>query len=105
MVMSIVDLIFPKMCVGCRKEGDYICEGCSKKLNRPTPMCPMCCEPSLDGWVHTRCKTRYGMDRLIISLPYKGLVQDCLKKVKYKKVDIEWDKAHGIFNIGKKYTK
>ncbi|OHD56633.1 MAG: hypothetical protein A2Y33_01165 [Spirochaetes bacterium GWF1_51_8] len=28
-----------------------------------------------------------------------------MKKVKYKKVDIEWDKAHGIFNIGKKYTK
>ncbi|OHD62480.1 MAG: hypothetical protein A2014_10330 [Spirochaetes bacterium GWF1_49_6] len=28
-----------------------------------------------------------------------------MAKVKYKKIDIEWDKAHGIFNIGKKYEK
>lgn len=72
------------MCVGCRKEGEYICLNCSKKLVVPAPICPMCCRDSIDGWVHTRCRTRYGMDRLIVGLPYRGLVQECLKKVKYK---------------------
>lgn len=86
--MGIVELIFPKMCVGCRQEGEYICKKCQKKLIKPEGMCPMCCRPSIDGWTHPRCKSRSGMERLIVGLPYKGIVQDCLKKVKYKS---SWD--------------
>ena len=82
--MNIVDLIFPKICVGCGGEGEYICKKCQERLIRPESICPMCCKPSLDGWTHVRCKKRYGMERLIVGLPYRGLVQDCLKKVKYK---------------------
>lgn len=82
--MNIVDLIFPKICVGCGGEGEYICKQCQGGLIRPEPICPMCCKPSLDGWTHVRCRERYGMEKLIVGLPYRGLVQDCLKKVKYK---------------------
>jgi ComF family protein len=82
--MGIVDLIFPKMCIGCRKEGEYICDKCRKQIVRPESICPICCKPSIDGWIHPRCKSRYGMDRLVVGLSYKGLVQKCLKKVKYK---------------------
>ncbi len=82
--MSIVDWIYPKMCVGCGREGEYICGRCQKKLVQPVPICPMCCDPSLDGWVHARCSSRFSIDRLLVGLPYRGLVQECLKKVKYK---------------------
>ena len=44
----------------------------------------MCAKPSLDGWTHQRCRKAYGMERLLVGLPYKGVVQECLKKVKYK---------------------
>lgn len=86
--MGIVDFIFPRVCVGCAKEGQYICDRCRVKMLKPVAICPMCSKPSLDGWTHARCKTPNGLDRLIIGLPYKGMVQDCLKKVKYKSA---WD--------------
>lgn len=86
--MGIIDLFFPKICVGCRREGQYICDNCQRKLITPEPICPMCCKPSLDGWVHARCKTKYGMERLLVGLPYRGMVQNCLKKVKYRS---SWD--------------
>ena len=83
-IMSLVDLLFPKICVGCGREGEYICLECQRKLVRPAGICPMCAKPSLDGWTHPRCRSKYGMERLLVGLPYRGLVQDCLKKVKYK---------------------
>ena len=76
------------MCVGCGREGKYICKLCQSKLVRPEPICPMCTKASLDGMVHARCRSRYCMDRLIVGLPYKGMVQKCLKKVKYQS---DWD--------------
>lgn len=82
--MSLVDWIYPIICVGCRREGKYICGDCLKKLVVPEAICPMCCKPSLDGWTHPRCKQRQGMERLIVGLPYRGMVQQCLKNVKYK---------------------
>lgn len=81
--MSIVDWIYPKICFGCGREGKYICETCEQKLVRPPTICPMCCKPSIGGWVHPRCKAKYGIDRLIVGLPYRGTVQQALKKVKY----------------------
>lgn len=82
--MNILDIVFPKVCVGCGGEGQYICEDCQKKLIKPVQICPMCCKPSLDGWTHPRCRRWGGMDRLVVGLPYRGMVQQCLKKVKYK---------------------
>lgn len=70
--------------MGCRREGKYICNDCQKKLVVPEAICPMCCKPSLDGWTHPRCRTKDGIDRLLVGLPYRGVVQECLKKVKYK---------------------
>ena len=86
--MSIVDWFFPRVCVGCGQVGEYICTTCLAKLTTPEPVCPMCCRPSLDGWVHTRCRLPWGMERLVVALPYRGIVQQLLKKVKYKN---SWD--------------
>lgn len=94
--VSIVDLFFPKMCVGCHKEGQYICNECVQKLVKPEQICPICCNPSLDGWTHPRCKSIGGMERLIVGLPYRGLVQDCLKKVKYKSA---WEIIYFLFRL------
>lgn len=86
--MNILDIVFPRMCNGCGREGSYICKECQRKLVKPAPICPMCCEPGLGGETHARCRSKYGMDGLWIGLPYKGIVQKCLKKVKYKS---SWD--------------
>jgi len=99
MVMDIVDWIFPKMCSGCRREGEYICDNCQKKMIKPEQICPMCCKPSIDGWTHPRCRRHDGMERLLVGLPYKGVVQQCLKKVKYKSA---WDIISFLFEIWSK---
>lgn len=96
--MGIIDLFFPKMCVGCRREGEYICDNCQKMLIRPEQICPMCCSPSIDGWTHPRCRTEVGMERLIVGLPYRGVVQQCLKKVKYKSA---WEIIKFLYVLGK----
>lgn len=93
--MSLIDLIYPKYCVGCGVEGSYVCIECRKKLFRPDPICPMCCKPSLDGWTHPRCHEKNSLDRLIVGLSYKGIVQTCLKKVKYKS---NWDIATFLYD-------
>lgn len=94
--MNLLDLIFPKICVGCGQEGQYICDNCQKKLVKPEAICPMCCKPSLDGWTHPRCKIPSGMERLLVGLPYRGMVQNCLKKVKYKSA---WDVIEFLFRL------
>lgn len=94
--MSIVDLIFPKICVGCGMEGEYICCRCREKMQKPEQICPMCGKASLEGWVHPRCRKKNGIERLMIGLSYSGVVQGCLKKVKYKS---SWEIVEYLFNL------
>ena len=94
--MSLVDWIYPRICVGCGREGEYICLECQKKLVCPAAICPMCAKPSLNGWTHPRCRSKYGMERLLVGLPYRGLVQDCLKKVKYKSA---WEMVGFLYGL------
>lgn len=40
---SFFDLIFPKFCMGCKKEGLYICADCKSRLQiNYYPFCPIC---------------------------------------------------------------
>lgn len=40
---SFFDLMFPKFCVGCKKEGAYLCRDCKDLLQiYHFPFCPMC---------------------------------------------------------------
>ena len=38
------------------------------------------------------------MERLVVGLPYRGMVQDCLKKVKYKSA---WEIIKFLYELGK----
>ncbi len=99
--MNIFDIVFPKICVGCGREGKYICDTCQRKLLVPEQICPMCCKPSLDGWTHPKCIRAEGMERLITGLSYPGLVQKCLKKVKYKSA---WEIIAFLYGLGNFHT-
>ena len=94
--MGLIDVFYPKICVGCSRQGEYICQDCQRKLRKPEDICPQCCKPSLDGRVHARCRYKYGMDGLVVGLPYRGMVQQCLKKVKYKSA---WDIVKFLFDL------
>src|SRR3989339_235226 len=84
-LMNVLDLFFPKFCLGCGKWGSYVCTSCFCKI-RPLPYlkCPICGRASIDGCTHPRCKKRFGLDRLISFFPYTGIIQKAIKTIKYR---------------------
>lgn len=83
--MNILDLIFPKRCVGCGKGGRYFCEICAGKiLLFKEPICPVCFGRAIDGATHPRCQTRYSLDGLTAFFHYRGVVQKAIKRLKYR---------------------
>lgn len=59
--MNVLDLIFPKTCLGCGKEGQYICGDCLKKVGRG------------------------GIDKNSISIfKYEGVIRKAIIALKYK---------------------
>jgi len=82
--MGIIDLIFPKICLGCKKEGGYICKSCYRKVKSPKPICPVCEKASIDGFTHSKCHTPYSIDGLSCVFEYRGVVRKAILTLKYK---------------------
>lgn len=81
-----LDILFPKMCFGCGKEGKYICEKCSTFVSEAALICPVCEKASFFGESHTICQARYGLNGLIGIWEYDGVIKKMLFQVKYKGV-------------------
>jgi len=47
--MGILDLIYPKRCLGCRKEGNYICKNCLEKVEKVSPSGKLICFWKYEG--------------------------------------------------------
>ena len=73
--MTLIDLLFPKECLGCKRPGSYICSSCINKLSSIKLLCPECQKPAVDGITHVRCKKKLGMDALLFK-DFPGLLKD-----------------------------
>jgi ComF family protein len=82
--VTILDLIFPKTCLGCGKEGKYICESCLACVRLLKPACPYCEKASIDGFTHTKCRKKYGLDGLTSIWDYEGVIKKAILALKYK---------------------
>jgi len=87
MNMNLLDLLFPKRCLGCGKWGRYICSSCQKNI-RPLRYlkCPVCERPAIDGMTHPGCHTKYALDGLTSFFRYDGVIKKAIKKIKYRYV-------------------
>lgn len=83
-LMSVLDLIFPKTCLGCGREGKYICEDCLSKVRLLKPACPYCEKASIDGFTHVKCRKKYGLDGLTAIWKYEGVTKKAILAVKFK---------------------
>ena len=83
---DIIDILFPRICVGCRKEGEYICDDCKLFISESRLICPVCQKASFDGEKHLHCLGKYELDSLISIWDYEGIVKKLLLKIKYKGV-------------------
>ncbi len=82
--MNLLDLLFPKTCVGCQKAGSYFCECCIQNITQTDLVCPFCEKLSIGGLTHPICKRKYGLDGLWSLGTYQNPLRLAIQKLKYK---------------------
>jgi len=88
---SILNIVLPKHCIGCQKEGTFLCSDCSDliKLNS-FQICPVCQKSLTEyGEVCRYCKNlKPEIDSLTIATSYDNkTVSKAIKLFKYKFID------------------
>lgn len=82
--MSLIDLIFPKQCLQCGKNGTYICRNCVKRVRLAKQVCVECQRQAIDGVTHTGCRTSLGLDGTLAGFEYKWVIKRGIKSIKYR---------------------
>ena len=80
----ILDILFPKKCVGCRRRGGYFCQDCVYSIMQKDLICPGCERVSVGGKTHPKCIGKYGLDGLWSLGAYQGRLKLAIKALKYK---------------------
>ncbi len=83
---KLLDLFFPKLCLGCKETGGYVCEDCISVLLslKGKSCCPSCRKFSFDGkFCSEKCEANFHFEQLVFFAEYKN---DLLKKliIKFK---------------------
>lgn len=84
--MSVVDMFFPRFCLGCGFVGTHLCLSCESKLTPSKEICLYCQKESLFGLTHSSCQRALGVDGFISLYKYNNTFKSILKKIKYKLV-------------------
>ncbi len=83
----LLNLLFPKFCIGCNAIGSYICDRCFSKLEfLNKQQCSYCLLPSTNGAVHKACLTNMGLHGSVSLLSYSGLTKVFIKDIKYRRI-------------------
>lgn len=82
---EVIDLFFPRECVGCGKVDDFICVKCSKNLPRLfPPLCPRCGKPEPSGSFCHECWGKSGSyDRIYSVFIFDGTLRKAVHSLKY----------------------
>jgi len=82
---KIVNIIFPKKCLGCGKNGTFVCLECIKKLKTLYPqVCYFCKTESERGETCSKCKKGKFLDGIFIGYFYDDLMRKLIHKFKYE---------------------
>ncbi len=81
-----LNLLFPQRCVGCGKEGDFICNSCCHSLPRIVPpLCPKCGRPQLSGILCPSCVGwQAQIDGIRSPFRFDGVIRQAIYQLKYK---------------------
>ena len=77
----VLDILYPKQCLGCGKEGHYICKECEKFTTENNLVCPVCGNSSFTGHRHESCGTKYSIDGLVSTWDYEGIIKKAIKEL------------------------
>ncbi len=83
--MGLLDFIFPKYCVNCKKFGDYLCSNCFSRLSFDTKnICLVCGRPSYNGLTHPICKKRSTPDGVFTGVVFNKISKKLIYQFKYR---------------------
>lgn len=83
---TALNLLFPKWCVGCGKEGELICQSCRQSLPRVMPpLCPKCGRPQSSGKLCSNCVSwQAEIDGIRSSFRFDGVIRQAIHQLKYR---------------------
>ncbi len=94
----LLNIFFPKFCIGCKKEGKYLCENCTLYLSETILICPLCHKPEFFGRTHKKCKKEENLDGLVSFWDYEGLVKELVTRMKKESlIDIPKELTEYLF--------
>ena len=81
-----LNLLFPQFCVGCGKEGSFICDSCRRLLPWiAPPLCPRCGKPQPSGVLCPSCVSwRAEIDGIRSPFRFDGVVRQAIHQFKYR---------------------
>ena len=82
---EICDYIFPKICFGCRQEGEYLCSACFDKIEYLNNFsCFLCHRPNFVSGICFDCSKSSGIDQIIVATVYsENFVGRLVEGMKY----------------------
>lgn len=82
---ALIEIIFPRRCVGCRRVGTFLCLKCESRLEYLLDQpCAVCGEVVAGGFTHQKCITRFAPNRVFSALRYKDPLRQALFQLKYR---------------------
>lgn len=85
LMANLLDFLFPKKCVSCKKLGSYLCENCFSYLSFDVKsLCLVCDKPTYNNLTHPFCSKKYTIDGCFSALPYNKTAQKLIYNFKYK---------------------
>lgn len=83
---EVIDLFFPRSCLGCGKVGGFFCTGCSQKLPRLLPpICQRCGKPESSGTYCRECwGTQNQMHAIRSVFVFEGIIRKAVHEFKYR---------------------
>ncbi len=82
----LLNLLFPKRCIGCGKEGLFLCPSCTSRLPRiMPPVCPLCGRPQASEVVCASCVNWLAdIDGIRSPFRFEGVVKQLVYQLKYR---------------------
>ena len=83
-----LDLLFPRWCIGCGREGDFICPSCRQSLPRiMPPLCPRCGLPQASSILCPSCVSwQAEIDGIRSPFPFDGVIRQAIHQLKYRNI-------------------
>lgn len=86
LVQKLIELLAPATCIGCAKEGDWLCKNCrTDSIIVPPPACYKCEKLALGGATCNSCLGDGGLTQVTSGAVYRGPVKELIRILKFKR--------------------